>query len=184
MLLFSLEDLKILKIREQIKGANKPVRKTSASIFWTLGIKSKKVLSEKFLNTICIKYKVPHKKLPIEQIKPYLKWPTQKSVFNLILPNQIPHKIKPGIWVKLLSGVKESKIRPKNKPYISPLIDPLIIDQGNNQNKGQYGWLPKNPNQLGCHKKIIGTKIKKIIVNFFLKKFLIKFSISRFAPNQ
>jgi len=35
--------------------------------------------------------------------------------------------------------VKESKISPKNNPNISPLIDPLIIDQGNSQNKGQYG---------------------------------------------
>ncbi len=61
------------------------------------------------------------------------------SLFNLIRPNKNPHKIKPGIWVKLLSRVKESKIRPKYKPYISPLIDPFMIDQGNNQNKGQYG---------------------------------------------
>jgi len=30
-------------------------------------------------------------------------------------------------------------MRPKNNPNINPLIDPLIIDQGNNQNKGQYG---------------------------------------------
>ena len=58
-------------------------------------------------------------------------------LWNLILPNKIPHKIKPGIWVKSLSKVKESKIKPKNKPNISPLIDPWIIDQGNNQNNGQ-----------------------------------------------
>ena len=75
----------------------------------------------------------------------------------------MPHRTKPGIWVKLLSKVRESKIRPKNKPYINPLIDPLIIDQGNNQNNGQYGWTPKNPSQLGCHKKIIGTRIKLIM---------------------
>ena len=60
--------------------------------------------------------------------------------------------------MKLLSKVRESKIRPKNKPNTSPLKEPLIIDQGNNQNKGQYGCTPKNPSQLGCHKKIIGTK--------------------------
>ena len=174
-MLFSLENLKIVKSWEQIKGAKNPVRKTSARIFWTLGIKSKKLLSEKFLNKICKKYKVPHKKLPKEQIKPYLKCPTKTSLCNLILPNQNPHKIKPGIWVKLLSIVKESKISPKNKPNINPLIGPLIIDQGNNQNKGQYGWTPKNPSQLGCHKKIIGIQIKKIIDNFFVKNLFIKF---------
>ena len=37
------------------------------------------------------------------------------------------------------SKVTESKMIPKNKPNIIPLIDPLIIDQGNNQNNGQYG---------------------------------------------
>jgi hypothetical protein len=93
----SLENLKIFKSWEQIKGAKKPVRKISAKIFLTLGIKSKKVLSEEFLNKICKKYKVPHKKLPKQQIKPYLKCPTQKSLCILILPNQTPHKIKPGI---------------------------------------------------------------------------------------
>ena len=118
-------------------GANKPVRKTSARIFWTLELKTKKLLSEELLNRICKKNKVPHKKLPIAQIKPYLKWPNNKSLCIFILPNQNPHKIKPGIWVKLLSKVKESKIKPKNKPNISPLIDPLSIDHGNNQNKGQ-----------------------------------------------
>ena len=100
---------------------------------------SKKVLSEKFLNSICKKYKVPHKKLPKAQIKPYLKCPTKISLCILILPNQTPHKIKPGTWVKSPSRVIESKIKPKNKPNISPLIDPLIMDQGNNKNKGQYG---------------------------------------------
>ena len=118
-------------------GANKPVRKTSARIFWTLGTKTKKLLSEKLINKICKKYKVPHKKLPKAQIKPYLKCPTNKSLCIFILPNQTPHKIKPGIWEKLLSRVTASKIRPKNKPNIIPLIDPFIIDQGNNQNKGQ-----------------------------------------------
>ncbi len=172
---FSLEDLKILKSCEQMKGAKKPVRKTSATIFWTLGMKSNKELFEIFLNKICKKYKVPHNKLAIEQIKPYLKCPTKISLCILILPNQTPHKTNPGIWVKLLSRVKESKIRPKNKPNISPLIDPLIIDQGNNQNKGQYGWTPKNPSQLGCHKKIIGIKIKDIMDDFFIKNLFIKY---------
>ena len=120
-----------------MKGAKKPVRNTSAKIFWTLGRKSKKLLSEKFLNKICERWRVPHKKLPKEQIKPYLKWPTKISVFSLILPNKNPQNIKPGIWVKILSKVKESKIRPKNKPNTNPLIDPVIIAQGNNHNNGQ-----------------------------------------------
>ena len=75
-------------------------------------------------------------------------------------------------------------MRPKNKPNINPLIDPLIIDQGNNQNNGQYGWTPKNPSQLGCHKKIIGIKIKQIIENFLVKNLFIEFSLLKFAPNQ
>ena len=99
-------------------------------------------------------------------------------------PKENPQKIRPGIWEKLLSRVRESKIRPKNKPNTNPLIDPLIIDQGNNHNKGQYGWTPKNPSQLGCHKKNIGTKIKKIIDKFFLKNLFITFLLLRFAPNQ
>ena len=170
-----IQDLKSLKSWEQIKGANNPVRKTSARIFWTLGIKTKKLLSEKLINKICKKYKVPHKKLPKAQIKPYLKCPTNKSLWIFILPNQTPHKTKPGIWEKLLSRVTASKIRPKNKPNIIPLIDPFIIDQGNNQNKGQYGWTPKNPSQFGCHKKIIGIKIKIIMDNLFLKNLFVKF---------
>ncbi len=136
LMLFSLDDFKSLKSWEQIKGAKKPVRKTSARMFWKLGIKSKKVPPEKFLNKICKKYKVPHKTLPREQIKPYLKCPNKTSLCTLILPNQNPHTINPGIWEKLPSWVKESNIRPKNRPDIRPLIDPLIIDQGNNQNKG------------------------------------------------
>ena len=120
-----------------MKGAKKPVRKTSARMFWTLGKNSKKLPSEKFLNKICKKYKVPHKKLPREQINPYLKCPNKLSLCTLTLPNQNPHKINPGICEKLLSWAKESNISPKNKPNIRPLIDPLIIDQGNNQNKGQ-----------------------------------------------
>ena len=50
---FLLENLKILKSCEQIKGANKPVKKTSAKIFLTPEIKNKELLSEKFLNKIC-----------------------------------------------------------------------------------------------------------------------------------
>ena len=174
-MLFSLENLKSLNNWEQNKGAKKPVRNTSAKMFWKLEIKSKKVLSEKFLNKIWKKYKLLHKKLPREQIKPYLKCPTKISLCIFIFPNQTPHKINPGIWEKLLSRVTESNISPKNKPNISPLIDPLIIDQGNNQNKGQYGCIPKKPIQLGCHKKIIGIKIKKTIGNFFVKNLFIKF---------
>ena len=170
--LFSFEDLKILNNWEQKKGAKNPVRKTSAKIFWTLAIKSKKLLPEKFLNQTCKKYKVPHKKLPKAQIKPYLKCPTKEGLCILILPNQNPQKIKPGIWVKLLSRVIESRIKPKNKPNINPLIDPLIIDHGNNQNNGQYGWVPNNPSQLGCHKKTIGRKIKHIIDNFWINLFI------------
>ena len=181
---FSLEDLKIFKSCEQMKGAKKPVRNTSAKIFWALEIKSNKELSEKFLNKICRKYNVPHNKLAIEQIRPYLKCPTKILLCILILPNQTPHKTRPGIWVKLLSRVKESKIRPKNKPNISPLIDPWIIDQGNNQNNGQYGWIPKNPSQLGCHKKIIGTKIKHTMDIFFRKNSFIKYLLSKSEPNQ
>ena len=174
VVLFSLRNLKRVKSWEQIKGAKKPVRKTSARILWKLGKYIKKLLSDKFLNKICKKYSKPHKRLPKTQIKPYLKWPTKKSLLILIFPNQTPHKIKPGIWVKLLR-VTESKIRPKKKPNIIPLIDPFIIDQGNNQNKGQYGWIPNNPSQFGCHKKIIGIKIKNIIDILFLKNLFIKF---------
>jgi len=179
----SFEDLKILNNWEQKKGAKNPVRKTSAKIFWALEINRKKLLSEKFFIQTCKKYIVPHKKLPKAQIKPYLKCPIKISLFILILPNQTPQKIKPGIWVKLLSRVIESKIKPKNKPNINPLIDPLIIDHGNNQNNGQYGWIPSNPSQPGCHKKIIGIKIKKIIDNFFVKKIFIKFLLLKFEPN-
>ena len=52
IVLFSLEDLKSLKSWEQIRGAKKPVRKTSATIFFKLGINNKKELYEKFLNKI------------------------------------------------------------------------------------------------------------------------------------
>tara|TARA_B100000925_G_C21660904_1_gene325596 strand:+ start:227 stop:517 length:291 start_codon:yes stop_codon:yes gene_type:complete len=95
--IFSLEDLKNLNNWEQIKGAYKPVRKTSAKIFRILVINIKKVLSEKFFNKICKKYNSPHKKLPKEQIKPYLKWLIKIPLCILILPNQTPHKSNPGI---------------------------------------------------------------------------------------
>ena len=52
---FLLEILNILKSWEQIKGAKKPVKKTSAKIFFTKGISIKELLSEKFLNKICKK---------------------------------------------------------------------------------------------------------------------------------
>ena len=52
---FLSENLNIFKSWEQIKGAKNPVRKTSANIFCTLGKKSRKLLSEKFLNKICKK---------------------------------------------------------------------------------------------------------------------------------
>ena len=66
-MLLSLENLKSFKSLEQIKGAKKPVRKTSAKIFLTLGKYNKKLLSGKFFTKIWKKYKVPHKKLPREQ---------------------------------------------------------------------------------------------------------------------
>ena len=75
-------------------------------------------------------------------------------------------------------------MRPKKKPNINPLIDPLIIDQGNNQNNGQYGWTPKNPSQVGFHKKIIGIKIKLMMENFLVKNLFIKYLLSKFEPNQ
>ena len=95
------------------------------------------LLSEKFLIKIWKKYNMLQKKLAKEQIKPYLKWLIKVLLEVLNLPNQIPHKTKPGNCVKLKSGPIESKIIPKNSPTIPPLIEPWIIDQGNNQNKGQ-----------------------------------------------
>ena len=52
---FLPEDIKSLKSLEQIKGAKKPVKKTSAKIFFKAGINNKKDPSEKFLNKICKK---------------------------------------------------------------------------------------------------------------------------------
>ena len=44
--IFLFENLNILKSWEQIKGAKKPVKKTSDKIFLTLGIKIKELISE------------------------------------------------------------------------------------------------------------------------------------------
>ena len=100
--------------------------------------KYKKILSlDQYFIKACKKYSEPQKKLATEQIKPNLKCPT-KILFEIFnFPNHIPHKTNPGICVKLLSRFNESKISPINKPIIKPLNDPYIIDQGNNQNKGQ-----------------------------------------------
>ena len=120
-----------------MNGAKKPVIKTWAKIFFTLG-KYKKILYDgKFLIQIWKRYREPQKKLAIEQIKPYLKCPIKILLEMLNFPNHIPHITKPGIWVKLLSALNESKIIPKNRPIIKPSTEPYIIDQGNNQNKGQ-----------------------------------------------
>ena len=73
----------------------------------------------------------------MKQIKPYLKKPKTTLLERLNFPNHKPHKTNPEICVKLLSGLIESKISPKHKPTNKPSIDPQIIDQGNNQNKGQ-----------------------------------------------
>ena len=80
--------------------------------------------------------------------------------------------------------MRESKIRPKNKPNINPFIDPLIIDQGNNHNNGQYGCTPKKPSQLGCHKNKIGTKIKKIRGNFLIKNLFIQFLLFKICTQS
>ena len=51
-------------------------------------------------------------------------------------------KLLPKSKPKILTIKNEKKISiilPKKKPNINPFIDPLIIDQGNNQNNGQYG---------------------------------------------
>ena len=62
----------------------------------------------------------------MEQINPNLKCP-RKIFFEILnLPNHKPHKTKPGICVKLLSRLNESKISPKNKPIIDPLNLSLI----------------------------------------------------------
>ena len=115
---------KSIKSNEHINGANKPVIKTWAKILLILG-KYKKVLSlDQYLIKAWKKNSKPQKKLAIEQIKPNLKCPT-KILFEIFnFPNHTPHKTKPGICVKLLSRVNESKMSPKNKPIIEPLNDP------------------------------------------------------------
>ena len=122
---------------EQNSGAYNPVINTFAKILLILGKYKKILFSDKLSIKIWKKYSEPHKKLAIEQISPYVKWPTIVLLEKFNFPNHIPHKTKAGIWVKLLSGLIESKISPKHNPTISPSIDPCIIDQGNNQNKGQ-----------------------------------------------
>ena len=115
--------LKSLKSIEHSNGANKPVIKTWARIILMLGKYKKIVWSNQYLIKICKKYIELQKKLAIEQIKPNLKCPT-KILFEILnFPNQIPHKTKPGICVKLPSRLNESKISPKNKPIIEPLND-------------------------------------------------------------
>ena len=115
---------KSLKSNEHINGANKPVIKTWQKIFLIIGVYKKILLLDKYLIKAWRKYSEPQKKLAIEQIKPNLKCPT-KILFEIFnFPNHIPHKTNPGICVKLLSRLNESKISPKNKPIIKPLNDP------------------------------------------------------------
>ena len=115
---------KSLKSNEHINGANKPVIKTWQKIFLIIGKYKKILLLNQYLIKAWKKYSEPQKKLEIEQIKPNLKCPT-KILFEIFnFPNHIPHKTNPGIWVKLLSRLNESKIRPKNKPIINPSNDP------------------------------------------------------------
>ena len=73
----------------------------------------------------------------MEQISPNLKLNIVLVLERLNFPNHIPHKIKPGICVKVLLVPSESKTSPKHKPTINPSIDPLTIAQGNNQKIGQ-----------------------------------------------
>ena len=121
---FPFDFWKSLKSNEHSNGANKPVIKTWAKIFLILGRYKKLVWSDQYLIKIWKKYREPQKKLAIEQIKPNLKCPT-KILFEILnFPNHIPHKTNPGICVKLLSRLNESKISPKNKPIIKPSNDP------------------------------------------------------------
>ena len=107
-----------------MNGANKPVIKTWAKIFLILGKYKKVSLLDQYLIRAWKKYSEPQKKLAIEQIKPNLKCPTKVFFEILKFPNHIPHKINPGICVKLLSRLNESKMSPKNKPIIKPSNDP------------------------------------------------------------
>ena len=129
--------LKRFDSKEHNDGANRPVTNIWEKIFLILGKYKKILFSDKFLIKIWEKYNEPQKKQAMEQISPYLKWPIRILLETLNFPNHIPHKTKPGICVKLLSGLIESNISPKNNPTIRPSIDPWIIDHGNNQNKGQ-----------------------------------------------
>ena len=98
--------------------------KTWATIFLILG-KYKNILSlDQYLIKAWKKNSEPQKKLEIEQIKPNLKCPTKILFETLNFPNHIPHKSNPGICVKLVSRLNESKISPKNKPIIKPSNDP------------------------------------------------------------
>ena len=115
---------KSLKSNEQSNGANSPVIKTWAKIVFILGRYQELVWLDQKLIKIWKKYSKPQKKLDMEQIKPYLKWPTKLLFEILNFPNQIPQIIKPGICVKLLTRLNESKISPKNKPSIKPSNDP------------------------------------------------------------
>ena len=115
---------KSLKSNEHSNGANKPVIKTWAKIFLIIGWYKKEIWSDLCLIKIGKRYSEPQKKLAIEQIKPNLKCPTTILLEILNVPNQVPHKTKPGICVKLLSRLNESKISPKNKPIIKPSNDP------------------------------------------------------------
>ena len=133
----SFGPLKMYNSHVHNKGANKPVINTWEKIFLIPGKYKEILLLEKFLIKTWEKYNEPHKKLPIEQTKPYLKRAANVFLQLLNLPNHNPHKTKPGICVKLLSGLIESKVSPINKPAIAPLKEPYKIDQGNNQNKGQ-----------------------------------------------
>ena len=115
---------KSLKSNEHINGANKPVIKTWAKIFLILG-KYKNILSlDQYLIKAWKKNSEPQKKLEIEQIRPNLKCPTKILFETLNFPNHIPHKSNPGICVKLVSRLNESKISPKNKPIMKPSNDP------------------------------------------------------------
>ena len=116
--------LKSLNSNEHNNGANKPVIKTWAHIVLILGKYKKIVWSDQYLIKIWKIYSEPQKKLAIEQIKPNLKCPI-KLLFEIPnFPNHIPHKSNPGICVKLLSRLNESKMSPKNKPIIKPSNDP------------------------------------------------------------
>ena len=113
-----------IKSDEQNNGPNKPVINTWAKIFLILEKYKNILCSDIFLIKIWEKYSELHIKEAIEQINPYLKCPITILLEILNLPNHMPQKTKPGICVKLLSGLNESKISPKIKPINEPSIDP------------------------------------------------------------